>query len=208
MDGSTRPAGELASIAGVGASAASEHLAVLVDAGLLRAHAHGRQRLYSIANQPTADALESLGRLCPTTPIISLRQSRDHRDVAYARLCYDHLAGRLGVGITEACVRLSWLEREHFEPTPSGVANLMSLGIDVEAVASGRRPLTRACPDWTERRPHLAGALGAAVADALLARRWVSRRRTGRGLTVTPDGLAGLRTTWGLDLAGCPQVLK
>ncbi len=200
MDGSARPAGELASVARVSAATASEHLAVLVAAGLLRAERAGRQRLYSVADQHTAEALESLGQLCAEVPVGSLRQSRAQRDLADARMCYDHVAGRLGVGLLEASVRLGWFDPD-LRLTPEGHGAFDDLGVDVASVKSRRRPLTRTCPDWTERRPHLAGALGATLAAELLDRQWITRRPSTRGLAVTVDGFDALHRIWGLDLA-------
>jgi len=200
MDGSARPAGELASVARVSAATASEHLVILVAAGLLRAERAGRQRLYSVADQHTAQALESLGQLCAEVPVCSLRQSRAQRDLADARMCYDHVAGRLGVGLLEASVRRGWFDPD-LRLTPEGHGAFNELGVNVASVKSRRRPLTRTCPDWTERRPHLAGALGAALASELLNRQWVTRRPSTRGLAVTVDGFDALQRIWGLELA-------
>src|SRR4051794_6394291 len=117
MDGSRRPAGELAAAARIEASTASEHLAVLVAAGLVVCESHGRQRFYAVAGTSVADALEALGALCPQTVTASLRQSREARELADARLCYDHLAGQLGVEVTEAMVAEGWLDGE-LRPAP------------------------------------------------------------------------------------------
>jgi DNA-binding transcriptional ArsR family regulator len=200
MDGSRRPAGELAAAARIGASTASEHLAVLVDSGLVVCEAHGRQRFYAIADPAVAAALEALGGLCPQTETSSLRQSREARALAGARLCYDHLAGHLGVGLTEALVGAGWLG-DDLVPPPAAAPSFATLGIDLDRLRRGRRPLTRACPDWTERRSHLAGALGAALAQHFLAEGWVRRQPTGRGLAVTEDGRAALHQWWGLEMS-------
>ncbi|MFY0409825.1 transcriptional regulator, partial [Solicola sp. PLA-1-18] len=163
--------------------------------------ARGRQRFFRLADASVAEALEQLGRLCPTTEVASLRRSREQRDLARARLCYDHLAGRLGVGVAEAWVASGWLVGPDLDLTDRGAVAIVDWGLDVPALARGRRPLTRACPDWTERRPHLAGALGAALARGLVERGWVRRRRGGRGLDVTPLGEDGLRESWGVEPA-------
>jgi hypothetical protein len=107
-----------------------------------------------------------------------------------ARTCYDHLAGRLGVGLTEALVEHEALltRDESYELTAAGESTLARLGVDVAAARARRRSFARACVDWSERRPHLAGALGAALADALLLAGWVGRRRSDRGLLVTARG--------------------
>ena len=196
MDGSARPARELAAVAGVGASAASEHLATLVGAGLLSCAPAGRQRFYRISTDSIASALEHIGQLCPDLPVRSLRLSRQQRDLAQARLCYDHLAGRVAVMLTDSYVGHGWLEAESLALTPAGEGGFTELGVDVGALRTGRRQFTRPCPDWTERRPHLAGALGAAVATLFLERAWVQHRPYGRGLSVTTAGAAALQRRW------------
>lgn len=204
MDGSTRPASELAAVAAVRASTASEHLGVLIQAGLVRVHPRGRQRLYRLADPPVAAALEQLGHLCPQTKVSSLRHSREQQALAQARLCYDHLAGRLGVGITDAFLTRGWLTGPDLAVTDAGRATLSDptsgITVDIDALAARRRPLSRACADWTERRPHLAGALGAAIADLGLESGWVRRRHSGRGLDITTTGEQTLREAWGVKL--------
>jgi len=198
MDGSRRPAGELARAAGVSAATASEHLAVLVDAGLVRCEPRGRQRFYALADDSVAAALERLGHLCPSAPTTSFRHAREARDLARARLCYDHLAGRLGVELLEAMQRSGWLTSRDVSLTAPGRASLTGLGLPVDDLAARRRPLVRACPDWTERRPHLAGGLGAALAAHFVERDWVRRRTRGRGLDITQAGSEALARTWSL----------
>lgn len=206
MDGSTRPASELATRAGVSAPTASGHLGVLLDAGLLTCVPRGRQRFYEIADAGVASALEQLGQLCPPVPTTGYRQVRSARDLGAARLCYDHLAGVLGVALAESMVAHGWIDPDATVPTPSGVEHLAAHGIDVEALRRGRRPLVRPCPDWTERRPHVAGSVGAAIATHFLGQRWVVRRPTGRGLHVTSAGRRALRTSWGTELPPVPPV--
>ncbi|MFC7405131.1 ArsR/SmtB family transcription factor [Georgenia alba] len=203
MDGSSRPAGELAGAAGIGASTASEHLGVLVDAGLVEARTRGRHRFYRLRDASVATALEHLGGLCPDLPTRVHRRSREAAELAEARLCYDHLAGRLGVALTAGMRRRGWLTDE-LTLTDRGAEGLDGQGIDVLALRGRRRPLTRTCLDWTERQDHLAGAVGAAVAALFLDRGWVRRRRSGRGLVITPGGLAALRETWRTEVADRP----
>lgn len=194
MDGSSRPASELASAAGVSASTASEHLAVLVDAGILVVATHGRRRLYRIADGRIAASLEQLGLLCPPTDDLGYSRTRDARRLADARFCYDHLAGRLGVALTESMSDHGWLG-DDLELSPSGDVALTERGIDLPALRAGRRRLTRPCADWTERRPHLAGALGAAVAAHLVAQRWIEREQP-RAVRITRAGRAALTEVW------------
>ncbi|MBO9554903.1 winged helix-turn-helix domain-containing protein [Cellulomonas sp.] len=200
MDGTTRPAGELAHAAGVSPSTASEHLGVLVDAGLVRCEPRGRHRYYALAGPDVATALEALGGLTGDAPVTSLRRSREAERLAGARFCYDHLAGRLGVALTDAWVERGWLaDSDTLALTAVGSDGLRGIGVDVDAAVGGRRATTRACTDWTERRPHLAGALGAAVGARFLRAGWVVRAPAGRGVRVTPTGLDMLRTAWGID---------
>lgn len=201
MDGSSRPSSELAAWARVNASTASEHLFVLMDAGLITCTARGRQRFYQLADASVATALEQLGHLCPQTPTVGLRQSMQARALIAARLCYDHLAGRLGVAVTDSMLEHGWLDRASFAPTTCGARRLSALGVDLAQLQSGRRTLARPCPDWTERKPHLAGALGASLACLFLERGWVTRKASSRGLNVTIDGCRALADTWNVSTA-------
>jgi DNA-binding transcriptional ArsR family regulator len=200
MDGSARPAGELAARAGVGASTASEHLAVLLDSGLLVCRPRGRARFYAIADADVAGALEQLGQLCPPTGGGRAVSPTAARGLEGARLCYDHLAGRLGIAVTDALVARGWVDADVSVLTPDGEAHLVEEGIDVAAMRRHRRPLVRACPDWTERRSHLAGAVGAAIATRFLDQGWVRRRRSGRGVEVSRRGREVLRERWGAEV--------
>lgn len=201
MDGAKRRAGELAQAAGVSASTASEHLGVLVEAGLVSCEAHGRHRYYSLAGPQVATALEALGALADAAPASGYRRSRQAQYLAAARFCYDHLAGGLGVALADAWTRQGWLgDREVLTLTETGAEGLRAIGVDVDGAVQARRATTRACLDWTERRPHLAGALGAAVGSRFLEAGWVVRHRSGRGLDVTQAGHAFIREAWGIDL--------
>jgi DNA-binding transcriptional ArsR family regulator len=202
MDGTSRPAGELALAAGVSASTASEHLTVLVDAGLVTCRSQGRHRYYSLAGREVATALESLGVLADAAPVSGYRRSRRAEYLAAARFCYDHLAGRLGTSLTDAWVGSGWLAgREELALTDAGAVGLREIGVDVDGAVTARRATTRACLDWTERRPHLAGALGSAIGSRFLDAGWVVRHRSGRGLDVTDSGRRLVREAWGINLA-------
>lgn len=200
MDGTHRPAGELAHAAGISASTASEHLAVLVAAGLVVREARGRHRYYRLAGTEVASALEALGVLTNARPVSGLRRSLQAERLATARFCYDHLAGRLGTALATAWTECGWLTRDELALTTEGAAGLRRIGVDVDTALSDRRATTRACLDWTERRPHLAGALGAAVGRRFLEAEWVRRARSRRGLTVTETGHALLSREWGIEL--------
>lgn len=202
MDGSSRPAGELASVAAVSASTASEHLAVLVEAGILEVETNGRRRLYRIADGGTAAALEQLGLLCPPTEDLTYYRARDARRLADARFCYDHLAGRLGVAVTDSMSDAGWLG-DDLALTARGETALAERGIDLAALRSGRRRLTRACADWTERRRHLAGSLGSAVAAHFLAQQWIERD-VPRAVRITRAGRTALPKEWGVPADALP----
>jgi DNA-binding transcriptional ArsR family regulator len=207
MGGRARPASELAEIARVSPSTASAHLARLTGAGLVVVERHGRHRYHRLADERVAQAIEGLASLAPARPVRSLRQANRNTAERAARSCYDHLAGALGVALADGLCGAGALDRESLalvDPAPLAV-----LGVDVAALGRGRRPLTRSCLDWSERRPHVAGALGAALLDALLAASWVVRRPTGRAVAVTARGRAGLREALGLEVeAIAPLALE
>jgi DNA-binding transcriptional ArsR family regulator len=191
MGGVPLPAGALAVRAGVAPSTVSGHLAKLQAAGLVTIEARGRRREVSLAGAHVAEALEALGRLAPDgPPPVGLRAVNRRQELRHARSCYDHLAGRLGVVLADALVARGALAiHDGAFAVPRPAAPLYGeMGVDVAALDTGRRPLVRACVDWTERRPHVAGALGAALLGALLERGWLIRRRDGRALRVTPAG--------------------
>jgi len=202
-DGRARPAGELARHAGVTPATASGHLAQLVSGGVLRVEPRGRHRYFRLAGPEVADALEALGRLLSPRGNLPATDGATAQ-LAKARMCYDHVAGRLGVNITEALLsrRLLRSRDQSFALLPAGRRWFERIGVDVRALERGRRPLLRGCLDWTERREHLSGALGAALAMHLLERDWIRRERGSRALLVTREGRSGLARTLGVRLAG------
>jgi DNA-binding transcriptional ArsR family regulator len=189
-DGRALPASELAQRAGVGAPTASIQLGKLVEGGLLEVERTGRHRYYRLADPTVAAAIESLAVLAPPRPARSLKQARVGSELQAARTCYDHLAGALGVALLESLQRQELLTSK-LDVTPRGADRFAELGIGVEELARGRRPLTRACLDWTERRHHLAGALGAALATSFLERDWIERLPGSRAVRVTAGGRRG-----------------
>jgi len=189
--GEARPAGELAARAGISAQTASNHLAKLIAGRILRVEQQGRWRYYSLAGSDVGHAVEALAVVAPPLPASAAGNGVPDaaRRLASARTCYSHLAGRLGVALANALVASRWLEDDgrRYRVTPDGVAALRALGIDV-----GPRPVdaARRCIDWTERRPHVAGPVGTALARLALERGWVRRVRGARALSVTPAGRA------------------
>lgn len=219
-DGRALAASVLSDEAGVAASTASAHLSKLVRFGLLTVERHGRHRYYRLAGPEVAELIEALARLAPPAPVRSLRQGTKAQAVRYARTCYDHLAGMLGTELMAAL-----LERELisggdgvFDPniatddrlsspgfdvdyrlTQHGVEQLGAFGIDFDSMPK-RRPLIRYCVDWSEQRHHLAGPLGAALADRVFELGWAQRAAHGRAVYLTDSGYAGLREAFGLEL--------
>jgi len=198
-DGTARPAGELARIAGVTPATASAHLAKLVAGSLLRVEPRGRHRYYRLAGAQVSHALESLATLLPprAAPDAS---DRPVEPLRRARLCYDHLAGRLGVDVSDALLerKLLRLHDDAYALPPAGRRWFERLGIPIASLDQARRPLLWTCIDWTERREHLGGALGAAFAAHLLERDWLRRERGTRTLVVTTAGRRGLHRVLGL----------
>ena len=195
MAGRALTAGELARAAGVSPSTASEHLARLSSGGLVEGVRQGRHRYFRLAGPEVGTALESLSHIAPPRPVTGLRQSADARALGFARTCYDHLAGTCGVAMHDAGFANGWLEATPagYEVTSTGEREFGRLGVDMAAVRAARRTTARPCLDWTERRPHLAGALAARLADRLLDLGWLVRRsRTSRSLRLTDAGRTGL----------------
>lgn len=189
MDDRTLSVSQLAAIADVTMSTASEHLALLCRVGWITRARAGRQRLYRVASLEAAQAIEALLRLdAPPPRAKGLGMSPLH----FARTCYDHLAGRVGVAVTEALCRRDWLvlqpDADDFVITAGGAAPLADLGLDAPQLRTQRRAFATACIDWSERRPHLAGALGAALCRVMLERHWMERRVDSRALDVTATG--------------------
>jgi DNA-binding transcriptional ArsR family regulator len=205
-DGRALPAGELARVACIGAPAASAHLAKLTAGGLVEAERHGRHRYYRLANPAIVAALEALAAVAPPARATSLREAHAATGIRLARTCYDHLAGTLGVRITESLVEQGALAADGraYVVTDAGVSRFARLGIDVDEVAEEarrtRRPLARACLDWSERRYHLAGALGAVLVERFLDAGWIERMRASRALRITNAGRRALKREFDVRL--------
>lgn len=202
LDGTAWTAGELATTTGVARSTASEHLDLLVAGGLLAEERQGRHRYLRIATPAAAQLVESLAvQAGPGAVPRSLRAVTAGEAMARGRTCYDHLAGRLGVAVLDALVDRHLVSlRRGVALTEAGQRWLADLDVDVDDLARQRRPLLRSCLDWTERRPHLAGAVGAAVCTRFTDRAWVERG-AGRTVRVTDSGSRALRRLLGLTPA-------
>lgn len=194
LDGRSLPASELAGVAGVTASTASTHLAQLLAGGLVTDRRLGRHRYFTLASADVANAVEALQLIAPRRSVSSYAQSASAERLALARSCYDHFAGRLALDLADALVRegaiAPLVAGEPGRVLDPGTPLAERLGIDegIAAAGSSRRPVLRGCLDWTERRPHVAGRLGAHVLERLIAEGWVERRRGDRSLRVTGQG--------------------
>ncbi|MCB4820824.1 ArsR/SmtB family transcription factor [Roseicella aerolata] len=206
LSGEALTAGELARVAGIGAPAASAHLARLVEGGLVAVHPQGRHRYHRLASEEVAAAIETLGGLAADVAPVARRWP--HGDAfRAARLCYDHLAGRLGVALHAGLTGRGWIAPAPggWAATPAGEAGLAALGVDLPAARRARR-FACDCMDWSERRAHLAGGLGREIAACCLRRHWVARlpgREEGdslarRRLALTPEGARRLGEALGV----------
>ena len=203
LDGRAWTAGELARRAGVAASTLSEHLSKLVAGGLLAEERQGRHRYVRLADARVAQLVEDLAAQVSPSAVVrprNLRESSAGSAMARGRTCYDHLAGRLGIAVTDALtVRGLLVQDTGFALTDAGVRWFDAAGIPLDR--TGRRPLARACLDWTERRPHLAGVAGAALCRHALDAGWCVRIGSERAVKVTATGERALSELLGIDEA-------
>ncbi|WGD53842.1 helix-turn-helix domain-containing protein [Bradyrhizobium sp. CB1650] len=199
MDGRAQTASELALVAGVTPQTASWHLGRLAQHTLLKVERRGPRRLYRLASPLVAQILEGMMTVAVTGAQAARPPSRIDAAMRRARTCYDHLAGELGVALADAMRERDYLvlDQEAGELTAAGTAFLGSLGVDLAPPARHRRVLCRPCLDWSERRPHLAGRAGAALAELAFRRDWIRRRSQGRSVEITDAGLAAFRTLFG-----------
>ncbi|CAM5770530.1 ArsR family transcriptional regulator [Labrys miyagiensis] len=198
MDGRALTVSELAEAAGVALQTASGHLAKLDAAGLLTAEKQGRHRYFRLSGPDVAQVLEGLMGLAQRTGAIRVRTGPRDAAMRTARICYDHLAGERGVALMDGFI-CQGLVTDEADPavTPQGEHFFSSLGLDIAGMARGRRPMCRRCLDWSERRSHLGGALGAGLLDWVIGRKW-ARRETGRVIAFSVDGGRAFDEKFGL----------
>ena len=194
LDGRARTATELAMQSGVTAQTASAHLKRMLDGAIIALHRQGRHRYYRLAGPEVAHALEALMVVAGDGAAPKRATPRVPEALRRGRTCYDHLAGVLGLGISDALVGNGYLEtaEQGFATTAAGERFFRGLQIDVDGLLRRRRALVRPCLDWSERRPHLAGALAAALADCCFDRGWLKRAPDSRAVEVTASGGASL----------------
>ncbi|NVO29485.1 winged helix-turn-helix transcriptional regulator [Donghicola sp. C2-DW-16] len=186
MDGRALTATELAGLGGITKQTASSHLAKLVDGDVLAVEAQGRHRYFRLAGAHVASLLEAMmvfsGDAAPP-----LRTGPRDPALRKARICYDHLAGEMGVRLFERMVQDRWLA-DDLNITTHGTAKLAEIGLSLADLPPSNRPMCRACLDWSQRRQHLAGRLGQAVLDRMLAQTWARRLPNSRVISFTPEG--------------------
>jgi DNA-binding transcriptional ArsR family regulator len=204
LDGKSHSASELALAAVVSPQTASSHLSKLLSGGLIISERSGRQRLFRLKNADVAVAVEALGALAQPSNIRSVPELR------LARSCYDHLAGMLAIAVRNELLKNGAL-RHHsgdFSVTPKGKKVLRTLEIDVDSLLALRRSFAHKCLDWTERHPHIGGALGAALLGRFIERKWLARIRETRALRITHTGEREFERTFNIRCAALRPVEK
>lgn len=205
MDGRSHTAKELAYLARISASTASAHLAKLVDLGLLAVMPLGRNRYFRLASPLVGQMLETMSNVA--SDIRPRHRTRGNEALRLARTCYDHLAGRIGVMLCDSLQENGYLHLsdDGGEITDDGRRFFTDLGLDMGRIETGKRVFCKPCLDWTERRPHLAGSLGAALCRHCFDQGWITRLRDTRVLQITPQGRKELRACFGVELDGCAE---
>jgi len=201
LDGRALTASELAAAAGITAQTASAHLAKLTEAGVLSVVRAGRHRHFRLASPAVVDMIDGIVAVALAKRPRYHPLSRQARALSAARICYDHLAGRLSVALTDALVARDHvvLDGDAGEFTAAGARFLTEFGIELPARRATRRHSCRLCLDWTERRPHIAGAVGAALTRRYFDLGWMERMRRGHAVIVTARGRRGFRETFGVE---------
>jgi DNA-binding transcriptional ArsR family regulator len=203
MGGRAHTASELAFTAGITAQTASGHLSRMIDGNLLAARAQGRNRFYRLASPDVAHAIESLMAIAGTRapPASQSAAWRRDPDLRFCRTCYDHLAGQVGIAVTDSLTRAGHIEPKgsrDWTLTDTGELFCQRIGVDLAgARRAGSRHFARQCLDWSERRPHISGALGAAIADTFFKRGWAERLRRSRSVRLTDSGRRALGSHFG-----------
>ncbi len=201
FDGRALTATELANVAGVSPATASEHLALLLSGGFVVREKSGRHQYYSMASADIANALEQVIAQTANVNLAAQPVKRPRLPIQNARMCYDHIAGHLGVSIADALVRNGTLIAldSDYELTPKGEELFERLGAAPTVLRKSNRLFARQCLDWSERRHHVAGVVGAAIASLAFEKKWIERAKERRVLTVTPKGKRDLKSIFGIE---------
>lgn len=195
MDGRFHTATELAYMAGIKQQTASFHLSKLLKANLITVEKHGRHRYYQLTDGEIAQTLESFLAIACPPEIRSLKQSTQMKALKSGRTCYDHLAGELGVKLTQAMIQEGLIEKEEkeFVVTSKGETFFDEFGLNILELRQKRRSFSRICLDWSERQHHLAGALGEAITIKFVELNWIEKHPSSRAVKVTEEGEFGLK---------------
>lgn len=199
LDGRFHTAGELAYAAGIKPQTASFHLAKMVDANVVHVDKQGRHRYYGIRDQEVAHTMESLLTIAPPLKVKSFKQSTEDKALRYARTCYDHIAGNVGVQLADS-LKNSGILSEEFIVTEKGIQFFQSFQVDLHQIKKKRRSFCHKCLDWSERRHHIGGALGNALLERFLELNWVERIPKTRAIKITPKGRQGFKETFLMDV--------
>lgn len=201
FDGRALTATELAGVASVSPATASEHLSLLLSGGLVTREKSGRHNYYRLASPEIANALEQLAVQAANIEPVAKTTRKTRTPIQNARMCYDHIAGRLGVSIADALVKKGALIEldTDYELTEKGEALFVSLGVNPNDLRRSKRVFARQCLDWSERRHHVSGAVGAALADLAFDRGWIARAKERRVLIVTPLGQREMKAHFGVN---------
>ncbi|WP_179031380.1 ArsR/SmtB family transcription factor [Paenibacillus kribbensis] len=202
LDGRFHTASELAHMAGIKPQTASFHLAKMTDAQVVTVEKQGRHRYFGIQNPEVARVMESLLSIAPPVQIKSFKQASENEAIRLARTCYDHLAGHLGVQIMDSLINKGMLfeDQDGLYVTEKGEAFFADFQIDLTQIKQRRRSFSHKCLDWSERRHHLAGALGSALLDRLLTLHWIERLPTTRAIRITADGKRGFKEVFSIEI--------
>lgn len=201
-DGSALSAGALTEAAGVTAQTTSFHLSKLLDGGLITMQREGRHRYYRLAGPHVITALESLACVAPAETLWRTMPNRSARDLQFARCCYDHLAGEIGVAVTQAMLDRQLIADSDdgvYVLTEAGYEWIKRVGLDLGTHAVTHGYSARKCLDWTERKHHMSGPLGARLLEAYIAREWMKKKPGTRSISITEQGWAALREHFGIE---------
>lgn len=189
LDGNAYTATELAISANTSRQSVSNHLSKLIGANLVSVEKQGRHRYFRLANEQIAQVIESMASLIPNQ-IVEIKKSADAQKLAFARTCYDHLAGKLAIEIVTSLTKqkIIILNGHLFEVTDFGMEWFEKIGIDIDSLKEKKRSFAHKCLDWTERKHHIAGALGAAILEKFLEKDWIRRKQNTREIVITALG--------------------
>jgi DNA-binding transcriptional ArsR family regulator len=202
LDGRFHTASELAHMAGIKPQTASFHLAKMTEAQVVTVEKQGRHRYFGIQDPEVAQVMESLLSIAPPVPIHSFKHASENEALRLARTCYDHVAGQLGVQLMSFFIQKGILseDQDGLHITEQGETFFTDFQIDLKKTRQTRRSFSHKCLDWSERRHHLAGALGSAVLDRLFELNWIERLPTTRAIRITADGKRGFKEIFSIEV--------